>query len=285
MATSTGNKIAIGVVSRGDSDTPTTVSTEYVNIGNYYDWITSYVDLYSISGPDVICSTSTFNISAPGNCTYGLSPGLQIVSQTSNSLVVNATNNGKAYINIEAGNQIIIQHQFWVGAPIISDISYNNSYLKAETFGIDAGINYTEWTIGSNIFTSTSSSIMCPYSSGTFNVSVKARNNCGTSSVFNKQITLSIGYRYTVSMISNSKQVTVSQIENETNNITTIQSNPNNIEMQYTLISINTGVVNSQGKLPKSGGVLNFSQIKSGYYILTLFIDKGITESFKILLK
>lgn len=282
--TSTGNRILIGLVSTGDYNNPTTSSTHYVNVGAYYNWIDSYVDLYTISGPSLVCGTATFNISAPGNCTFDLSPNLKLVSQTSNSLVISKTSNGRAYINMMVGN-ILLQNQFWAGAPVVSGVTYDGGYLKAETFGLDAQINHTEWTIDGATFTSSSETVWSPYNSGTYNITVTASNNCGTGRPYQGQITFSSSKRYCVSQIDESRQVTISRVENEMADAISSKSLSNSTEVKYTLVSLLQGTIADTGSFTSKGGTLDFSKVSSGTYVLTLFLGEGIEESFKILLK
>lgn len=284
--TSTGNRILIGIVAHGEgSDNPTTSSTYYVNVGAYYSWIDSYVDLYTISGPSLVCGTATFNISAPGNCTFDLSPNLKLVSQTSNSLVISKTSNGRAYINMMVGKNILLQNQFWTGAPIVSGVTYDGGYLKVETFGLDAQISRTEWTIGSAYFTSSSGTLWSPYTSGTYNITVTASNSCGTGLPYRGQITFSASKRYCVSQIDESRQVTISPVENEMADAINSKSLSNSTQVKYTLVSLLQGSIADTGSFPSKGGTLDFSKVSSGTYVLTLFLGDGIEESFKILLK
>lgn len=282
---STGNTILIGLVSHGDYDNPTTSSTYYVNVGAYYSWIDSYVDLYTISGSSLVCGTSTFKISAPGNCTFDISPNLKLVSQTSNSLVVSKASNGRAFINIMVDKTILLQKQFWAGAPVVSGVTYNGGYLKAETLGLDAQISRAEWTIGGTTFTSSSETLWSPYSSGTYNITITASNSCGTGLPYHGEITFSTSKRYLISEINESKQVTVSPAESEIEDITNSKFLSNPTKVKYTLVSLLKGAIADIGSFSPKGGTLDFSKVPSDTYVLTLFLEDGIEESFKILLK
>lgn len=282
---STGNTILIGLVSHGDYDNPTTSSTYYVNVGAYYSWIDSYVDLYTISGSSLVCGTSTFKISAPGNCTLDISPNLKLVSQTNNTLDISCASNGRAFINIMVNKTILLQMQFWAGAPIVSGVTYNGGYLTVETFGLDPQISRTEWTIGGTTFTSSSGTLWSPYNSGTYDISITASNSCGTGLPYHGQITFSTSKRYLISEISESKQVTLSPAESEMRDVTNIKSLPNSTEIKYTLVSLLKGTKVDIGSFSSKGGTLDFSKVPSDTYVLTLFLEDGIEESFKILLK
>lgn len=282
---STGNTILIGLVSHGDYANPTSSSTYYVNVGAYYGWIDSYVDLYTISGTSLVCGTATFKISAPGNCTFDLSPNLQLVSQTSNSLVVSKTANGRAFINMMVGKTILLQNQFWAGVPIVAGVTCNGGYLKAETLGLNAHINRTEWTIGGTTFTSSSETLWSPYTSGTYTIAITASNSCGTGLPYRGQITFSQSKRYRISEINESRQVTLSPVENERGDAADRKTLSNFTEAKYTLVSLLQGTMADTGSFPPEGGLLDFSKVPSDTYVLTLFLEDGIEESFKILLK
>uniref|UniRef100_UPI004026AA6B S1 family peptidase n=1 Tax=Parabacteroides distasonis TaxID=823 RepID=UPI004026AA6B len=287
ISTSNGD-LLIGIVEGGNTDNPSANPTTYINIGTYRNWIASYVDLYSVSGPDLICagSTGTFTISAPG-ATLELSPNLSIVSQSGKNYTIKANNTGRAYVNILAGNTNLARKPLWVGAPIISGITLNGYTLTAETFGGDASISRTEWNIGGNIFTSPSKSISSPYSSGTYTVSVRGSNSCGTGAYYTTQISFSNSRAYSVSVASGSKLVTVAPIpqENDEMATATASSNQSSETLRYVLADLMSGQAAANGILPASGGTLDFSNAPSGLYALKLYTANGTEETFKISLK
>ena len=284
ISTNEGTQL-IGIVEGGDENNPSLDEVSYVNIGVNRDWIARYASFYSISGSEnVICngSTATYSISAPG-ATIEVSPNLTIVSQTSSSVTVRGNVQGRGYVNIKAGNTTMAQKAVWVGAPIISGVTYNSGYLRVETLGGDAGITYTEWTIGSNLFTAYSSSIACPYSSGTFNVSVKARNSCGTSAAFNTQITIPSYYSYAATVDSEARSVTVA-IEREADGASPMSA-PASGTLRYALASLTTGQLAATGTLPAAGGTIDCANLPNGLYALKLFTPDGTEQAFKITLR
>lgn len=278
----------IGLVSHGSTNAPTQNPVYYTNVGTYRSWIASYVDLYSVSGPDLICagSTGTFTISAPG-ATLELSPNLSIVSQSGKNYTIKGNYNGRAYVNILAGNTYLASKPLWVGAPIISGITLNGYTLTAETLGGDASISRTEWNIGGNIFTSPSKSISSPYSSGTYTVSVRGSNSCGTGAYYTTQISFSNSRAYSISVTSGSKLVTVAPIpqENDEMATATVSSNKSSETLRYVLADLMSGQATANGILPTSGGTLDFSNAPSGLYALKLYTANGVEETFKISLK
>ncbi len=278
----------IGLVSRGDGNYPTQRPSYYTNIGTYRSWITSYVDLYSISGPDLICggATASFNISASGG-TLELSPNLSIVSQSGKNYAIKANSSGRAYINIKAGNSYLVRKALWVGVPIISGITYNGSTLTAETFGGDAGISRTEWTIGSNIFTSPSKFISSPYSTGTYTVSVRGTNGCGTGGYYTTQISFSDRGTFSLAIEPGSRIVTVTPIPQDDEVAVALANRKStaNATMRYVLADLTSGSFKATGYLPESGGTLDFSEAPAGMYVFKLYTSAGAEETFKISLK
>lgn len=288
ISTSDGN-LLVGIVKGGDKDIPSSYPTYYINVGTYRNWITSYTELYFFSGPDLINSGATvsFTISAPGG-TLELSPNLSIVSQSGKNYTIKANGNGRAYINLKAGNNYVVRKPLWVGAPIVSGITYNGSTLTAETFGGDAHISRTEWTIGGNVFTAYDKFISSPYSSGTYTVSVKATNSCGTSSAYTTQISFSDRGTFSLTVEPGSRIVTVTPIPQENDEVVSALASPKsatNATLRYVLADLTTGSLKATGYLPESGGTLDFSDAPAGMYVFKLYTSTGAEETFKISLK
>ena len=210
---------------------------------------------------------------------------MSIVSQSAGSITLHGGGQGRGYINILVNNKVVGQKFFWVGAPVISGISYNPPYLKAETFGISASITNTQWTIGSNSFTNSSASIYSPYSSGTYAVSVRATNACGTSSTYTTQIDLSQGGTYSIILNAGSRSVTVIPVSDDSgdsNSASPLSSSTST--MRYALVNLSTGNIAASGVLPVSGGTLDFANATSGLYVLKLHTSNGKEEAFKVVL-
>lgn len=286
---SSDGDLLIGIVKGGNENNPNAYPTIYINIGTYRDWITSYVDLYSVSGPDLVCngSTGTFTISAPG-ATLELSPNLSIVSQSGKNYTIKGNYNGRAYINILAGSTDLARKALWVGAPIISGISYDGSTLTAETFGGDASISRTEWTIGGNVFTTYSKSISSPYSSGTYTVSVRGVNSCGTGTYYTTQISFSDRGTFSLAIEPGSRLVTITPIpreDDETAPVMASRKSTANATMRYVLADLASGSLKATGYMPESGGTLDFSGASAGMYVFKLYTSTGAEETFKISLK
>ena len=306
----TGNEITTSgaIAHRGDSGGPLTISTSdgdvliglvqsvnesnntnrFTTVGAYLDDFIFKNDIYAdaIQGPDVVCSTATYTISPlPNNAEIDLSPNLTLVSQSGGTLNVRKNGDGSSFISMSIGSNTVARKDFWAGAPIIAGVSYDGSYLHALSAGAaDAGITYTEWYIGSNMFTTYSDAIYCPYSSGTYNVSVTARNSCGTSQPYQTQITLARSSRYAISLLA--RQITVSPVRDEENtgNLQLLEA-PSSPTMNYTLVNLNSGIIATNGSISSEGGTLDFSTVPAGLYVLKLFTPDGAEETFKVQLK
>lgn len=285
---STAGDLLIGIARAiGSLDNPTAYDSYYTNVGTYYDWIVSNTSsLHTISGNDLLCGNGTFTITPiPINHTLDLSPNVSVVSQSGGSITLRGGGQGRGYINILVNNKVVGQKFFWVGAPVISGISYNPPYLKAETFGISASITNTQWTIGSNSFTNSSASIYSPYSSGTYAVSVRATNACGTSSTYTTQLDLSQGGTYSIILNAGSRSVTVIPVSDDSrdsNSASPLSSSTST--MRYALVNLSTGNITASGVLPVSGGTLDFANATSGLYVLKLYTSNGKEEAFKVVL-
>lgn len=275
-------EVLIGIVKSGSTLEPTTNTSKYTEVSYYYNWINQKANV--INGPDLLCGTATYTVSpVPANSSFSFSPNIELVSKSDDELLIKAKSNGRAYIAINDGSKQVGLKNFWVGAPIVTGVSFDGSRLKAETAGGNASINHTDWTLGSNNFTSSSEYLSCPYSSGTYNVSVTARNNCGISNTYSGQVTINNGKRYAISVMSGTKQVNVSLIDNNSDNINFASSKET--MMSYQLVNIHTGTIAANGEVSSLGGNIDFGNIASGIYILQLNIEQGIKETFKFVLK
>lgn len=183
-----GYNEAIGVYSGRPADFEETGERYFTNISNYYNWISSYVNLYSISGPSVMSSTGTFSYSAPG-CTVSVSSNLEIVSQSGSSMLVKYLSAGLGSISIKAGSRTIYQNEFWAGTPVITRIdgptrTPNTGYATFRAI-YDARCNPTkfEWKVNPTpgaMFGANSDVLdVAFYQTGSYQVVVRAQNAAG----------------------------------------------------------------------------------------------------------
>lgn len=275
---SSGADLLIGLVSHGGAS-PTLDPTYYTNVGYYYNWILT-ANPTPIVGTDLLQNTATYTISVPQTYTLDLSPNISLVSQSGNSVTVRAITKGRGYINVKVNNRIVGQKFFWVGEPIISGITSNSYMLKAETFGISASIIQTEWTIGGNIFSAHNDFISTPYTSGTYDVTVRARNACGWGPTFSTRVTFGSSY-YSISLDGSARLVTVSPASDGTETPAFFTNSVNNT-VSYTVINMLTGSQKASGTIPARGGTINLNSLPADIYLLRLDAGDGNAQTFKI---
>lgn len=284
---SSGEDLLIGLVSSGSYSNPTNNSTNYVNVGYYYNWIlTSCPNVnFTVSGPDLLENTATYMLSyLPPNCTLDLSPNISLVSQSGKNVTVRKITKGRGYITVKSNNVIVGQKFFWVGEPVISGVTNSSYMLTLETFGVNASITQTEWRIGGNIFTGYGEFISTPYSSGTYDVTVRARNVCGWSTTFSTRVTFGNSY-YNISVDNASRQVTVLP-SSDNEEVSALSSKSiNNGTIGYTVINMLTGSLATSGTLPAMGGMVNLNNLSKDIYLLKLDMGNGNIQTFKIQLK
>ena len=108
----------------------------------------------------------------------------------------------------------------------------------------------------------------------------RSKNNCNSPGSYNasKMVTVGSSYYYSAALSLNSKLVNV-----------TYSAQPGTIlskqTVQYSFVSATTGVIVATGHLPATGGTLDFSAQPAGLYVLQITTDKGVVETFKIVLK
>ena len=279
-----GYKEAIGVYSSYRTNEPIDNATRtFTNIGAYYDWIASYVDLYSLSGPGLMCSSGVFTASMPSG-TLQLGPGLQKVSQSGDELVVQASFSGRTYIRIMADDWTILQKYFWCGAPAVTGITYDGQYLSIVTAGGDAGVTRTEWTIGSDRpHVASGSTWASPYTYGTRTVSVTATNDCGTSLPYQTVIDFAGGTNYAITVAA--RVITVTPVSDGDDLQPTRLSSAPAGSLNYMLVNMNTGTVAANGSISAAGGTIDCANLPNGLYALKLFTPDGTEQAFKITLR
>ena len=278
-----GYKEAIGVYNGRPKNTDDPDERIFTNISSCYNWIASYVDLYSLSGPGLMCSSGVFTASMPSG-TLQLGPGLQKVSQSGDELVVQASFSGRTYIRIMADDWTILQKYFWCGAPAVTGITYDGQYLSIVTAGGDAGVTRTEWTIGSDRpHVASGSTWASPYTSGTRTVSVTATNDCGTSLPYQTVIDFAGGTNYAITVAA--RVITVTPVSDGDDLQPTRLSSAPAGSLNYMLVNMNTGTVAANGSISAAGGTIDCANLPNGLYALKLFTPDGTEQAFKITLR
>lgn len=202
---------------------------------------------------------------------------LKLVS--GNKITVEKKYNGSSCINVLMDGAIFARKLFWTGAPIISAITYNGSQLTAETFGLDAGITKTEWTIDGISYNTSSATLSYSVNWGIRTVTVKAYNDCGWSNAYTTQIDFWASTN-NINVDINDRTVIVS-IEENNKGINTPKFN----NIDYMLVNLNSGIIIKNGALSISGGALNFYDVPNGLYILKLNIGNKNIKTVKLLFK
>ncbi len=184
-------------------------------------------------------------------------------------------------------DHLLATKEFWVGGPKITNFYYTGNTLFVES---DGGLRYY-WNINGTQFSSLSPKYY-PLADGTYNVSVYTTSpNCGAGPTYTTQLHVSGGNMYSLGAISSDHQVSIETID--------YSDSPQPLEAMQTMTSKQaakdvvpyelknamTGEVSARGEMPAEGGVLDFSRVRSGLYVLTISPAGREPETFKISLK
>ena len=212
--TASGNTKLIGTVSwgvpscTGEENSPSV----YAKVGNFLSWIAQYITVnnYQITGNSTICTNInyTYSISPiPTSGSWSISTNLAQISSNNNSITIQASESGPAFVKYNLPNGSTITKTIWVGAPQLTYDpncsvmeqdglencfemcqSYNYSmdnqievYTEPGTSGI---ISQWEWVKASTNFnwvTNGNRASIQPYKTGTISFRVRAKNECGWS--------------------------------------------------------------------------------------------------------
>ena len=257
--------------------------------------------LINISGPDRLCGEEIYTISgipAGASVSLGTNTGGFWIQKSSNisfdsynsttgELSVQQTTPGDGYIKVYYDDHLLATKEFWVGGPKITNFYYTGNTLYVES---DGGLRYY-WNINGTQFSSLSQKYY-PLADGTYNVSVYTTSpNCGAGPTYTTQLHVSGGNMYSLGAISSDHQVSIETID--------YSDSPQPLEAMQTMTSKQaakdvvpyelknamTGEVSARGEMPAEGGVLDFSRVRSGLYVLTLSPAGREPETFKISLK
>lgn len=278
--TTDGVDYLLGIVSRGNSKEPTKVQTVYTNVRYFSTWLSQYLPLYKIQGPDHICDSEIFRIVAPG-ASVELSPNLSFSSHTGNLYSLSRQGNGSGFIILRANGRNIAKKYISVGEPVVSGVSQMGNTFYVQTYG-DGIVYKTEWQINGNVFSTYDN--FYTYSSWDnnerqVNLSVRAFNSCGASSWYSTMVTVG-GDRYMVSKNPGSHTIMVKRINGDTQVYSAMQSGQVHA-LKYQLLNAKTGAVCKVGTLEACGGSLDVGGYVSNAYILRL-IDGNHIETHKI---
>jgi subtilisin family serine protease len=243
-------------------------------------------EIYTISGipagASVSLGTNTggFWIQKSGNISF------DSYNSTTGELSVQQTTPGNGYIKVYYDDHLLATKEFWVGGPEITNFYYmgNTLYAEASTLSF-------YWNINGTTFWSREGRKYYPLADGTYNVSVYAViPNCGAGPTYTTQLHVSGGNMYSLGAISSDHQVSIEPIDysNSPQPLEAMQTMTTKRaakDVPYELKNAMTGEVSARGEMPAEGGVIDFSRVRSGLYVLTLSPAGREPETFKISLK
>lgn len=273
----------IGIVKGGQGILPTYSPSYYTNVGYFSDWIDRWVvKSVSINAPSLLSYGSTATISwypsVPFD-SYSVSPNLQVVATTENTITVRGIRGGLATIHI-----IINGHYntatFNIGNPVISDVYYNNGYLFVNMFG-GATTNHTEWIIGGNTYNTYDSFIWCQYSSGIIDVKVRAEVDGTWSNWYETQIDLNNNsFNYSFSITDNTVNILPDEEDEEISLTSTKRDNDENLT--YNIINALNQENVMTGQISVYGGSVGISMLNKGNYLFVIK-NKKQAKTFKFI--
>ncbi len=254
--------ILVGIVHGSANKVNTNDGASYANIGFLYNWIQS--NTCSLSGSDCIAQNSVATYTCSADCNFELSPNLEEVSRTGNSITVRAKYNGSGFVKAEIDSINTISKSLWVGVPIVFGVNYNGGMLSVSTPS-EAKVTYTEWSINGNRYTTYGTFLyLSSYPSGNANVTVRARNECGYSSYYSTQIYFDGGNMHLV-YNKTSDQIQIKSADSSAP-ISAKQENT----IKYVIFNSNNGTVASQGVLPSGSNTIDCGKLRNGLYTVTV---------------
>lgn len=261
----------------------------------------------SISGSGLVCSQEIFTINnlpsgvnvalnttnSPTGFSIKTSSNLSISSYSNGTLTVRKLSNGAGYIKVYYKGHLLSTKEVWVGAPVIADVYYQGGNIFVATSSDDCIPNLRSFYVKINgtTYRPLGGIGVVSLPNGTYNVEAWVSNECGESDHYFGQITVSGNGMYSLGGIDSNNQVTINTIDYEDAplpleaNENVLQNNRTANGLPYTLKNVQTGELAHQGMMPYEGGVLDFSSVKSGVYVLTLMPGASEPETFKISLK
>ena len=259
----------------------------------------------SITGPAMLCSQDVYTINnIPSDAIVALntnyssagfsiqvSSNLNLISYSNGSLTVQKVSDGRGYIKIYYKGHLLSTKEMWVGGPVITDLFYDGNYIYSETDYMSQAVEDYYWIINGVTYHSIEGRkrLNLPY--GTYNVEAYAYNSCGRGPSKYTQIEVGSGGYYTLGGVSSDHQVTIVPIDysGAPQPLEVLQAenkaNAKALTVPYTLQNAQSGEVSGRGEMPVGGGMLDFSRVRSGLYMLTLTPQGRKAETFKVSFK
>jgi hypothetical protein len=268
---------------------------------NAYDAVICSLPIY-ISGFTLICNQGLFpitnipfgssvalntNYSSSGFSVIG-SPNISI-TYSGGTIYVQKVTDGMGYLKVYYKGILLDTMDFWVGVPIINDVYYTGGhiYIEADTESApDPRLFYV--VINGVRYRILGGMGSLPLPNGTYNVEAYVSNECGESDHYFTQIVITGNYMYSLVNISSTHQVTIEAKDYGDAPLPleiSMMGRELSSTVPYSLKNVQTGEVMTKGEMPIGGGVLDFSNMQKGLYLLEITSQSGDTETFKVQFK
>ena len=259
----------------------------------------------NISGSDIVCGEEEYTISdLPAGAAVALntsnsagfsiqvSNNLSVVSYSDGLLTVQKVSTGVGYIFVYYKGHLLTTREVWVGVPIVNDVYFMGGNIYIETVEESTpDPRYFYIVINGRRYRLLGGVGTIPLTNGTYDVEAYTSNLCGESDHYFGQIVVYGSGLYSLGPISSDHQVTIETID--------YSDSPQPLEAMQTMTSKQaakdvvpyelknamTGEVSARGEMPAEGGMLDFSRVRSGLYVLTLSPAGREPETFKLSLK
>jgi V8-like Glu-specific endopeptidase len=244
--------------------------------------------LFRIIGPTNVPCSGTVTYSAPAT-SWTVSSNLQIMSgQGTNTITVKARPISSTTISgwITAGTvsksvSVALPPFVTVTGPS-STTTNGTAYFHASPIFPASEGDY-EWVVepssGASMSPSRNSNAVTFSAPGSYSIGCRSYNACATGGSFS-WTGISVGSYYMVSHPASSKILTVSLAGSANQDMLQAKR-----MVDYTLTNVTTGAVVASGKMPASGGTLDFSNVPTSIYVLRIDAGNGTPETFKVILK
>jgi hypothetical protein len=229
--------------------------------------------------------------------TWSVSSNLQIVSgQGTNSIVVSKSSasqvsrDGTVSVTVVCGGdysttltQNVKVGLFYdvtsISGP--SSVTTGNQVYYSAAPNFDASLGNYEWDIYPSTgytMTANRNSLSITFNQAeTYTIYCRSVSSCNAPSEYQSiLVSASSGSLYSVA-VGASRQISIAPTSEELKSIHTLTS--------YSLYNQATGAIVATGKMPISGGTLDFSRQPSGIYILTIETPNKVIETYRIILK
>ena len=257
-----------------------------------------------VVGSDMVCGEEEYTISnLPAGAAVALntsnsagfsiqvSNNLSIVSYSDGLLTVQKVSTGVGYIFVYYKGHLLTTREVWVGVPIVNDVYFMGGNIYIETVEKSTpDPRYFYIVINGRRYRLLGGVGTIPLTNGTYYVEAYTSNLCGESDHYFGQIVVYGSGLYSLGPISSDHQVTIETIDYSDSPqpleaMQTMTSKQVAKDVPYELKNAMTGEVSARGEMPAEGGMLDFSRVRSGLYVLMLSPAGRNPETIKLSLK